>query len=145
MGMAATSAGNGIGNRGLVEGFIRARIAAAVLGNQYGGVIGIQPFVILRAILIISTICARSGLGIGQLDCVGKLYWRKIGDRDVDIPYKSLVARTVSSLSIIVEYERCLRLICRHNTVRCKQVARRFMLIKALSLSGYRICCFANL
>ena len=68
MGMAATSAGNGIGNRGLVEGFIRARIAAAVLGNQYGGVIGIQPFVILRAILIISTICARSGLGIGQLD-----------------------------------------------------------------------------
>ena len=49
MGMAATSAGNGIGNRGLVEGFIRARIAAAVLGNQYGGVIGIQPFVILRA------------------------------------------------------------------------------------------------
>ena len=106
MGMAATSAGNGVGNRGLVEVFIRALLAVAVHGTQYGGVIGIQLFVILGAIRIISTICARSGLGIGQLDFVGKLYWRKIGDRDVDIPYKALVARTVSSLSIIVEYER---------------------------------------
>ena len=90
MDMAATSAGNGIGNRGLVEGFIRARIAAAVLGNQYGGVIGIQPFAILGAIRIISAVCASRGLGIGQLDCVGKLYWRKIGDRDVDCPDKVL-------------------------------------------------------
>ena len=67
MGMAATSSGNGIGNRGLVEGFIRARYVVAVYGVQYGGVIGIQPFAILGAIRIISAVCASRGLGLVSL------------------------------------------------------------------------------
>ena len=102
---AAATALNRIGNRGLGEFLLLHRRTGAVFGVQNGALIGEQGLVgrnILFALQILRAVSAGIGFRGGQLDGIGQLDRRELGDILIDGPDKLVLGRIIVHLEAIV-------------------------------------------
>ena len=112
--IAADAAGNGIGNRGLRKFLLFHRHTGAVFGLQNGALVGEQGLFCLCtrerffALQILHTVSAGFGFMRSQLDGIGQLDRREVGDVLVDGPDKLVLGRIVYYLETAVSCTYCL-------------------------------------